>query len=96
MLETDEELEWWHLSVCKGMDTNYFYDTYEADPVFATVMDSICMSCPVRAMCLREGIENQEYGLWGGVYLNNGKTDEPRNSHKTKEVWDKIRSDLGG
>lgn len=95
MLEDNEdELEWYHISVCKGMKTNWFYDDYEADSMFASVMDSICLSCPVRAMCLREGVSNQEYGLWGGVYLNNGKTDEARNSHKTDEVWEEIKAGL--
>lgn len=92
----DDELEWYHLSVCQGMPTNYFYDDYEIDQLFAGVMDSICLSCPVRALCLREGVENQEYGLWGGVYLNNGKPDEARNSHKTEEVWEQIRSGIVG
>lgn len=92
----DAELEWYHLSVCQGMQTNYFYDDYEADPLFAQVMDSICLACPVRAMCLREGVENQEYGLWGGVYLNNGKTDEARNAHKTEDIWEQIRGGIRG
>lgn len=86
----DNDLKWYHISICRGMKTNWFYDDYEADPLFAEVMDSICFSCPVRAMCLREGEDNQEYGLWGGVYLNNGKPDETRNSHKSDETWEKI------
>ena len=94
MPESNEELEWYHLNICRGMDTNYFYDDYEADPEFAKVMDDICLSCPVRAMCLREGVENQEYGLWGGVYLNNGKTDTARNAHKTDEIWAEVRRGL--
>ncbi len=96
MLNDDDELEWYHLSVCQGMRTNWFYDDYEADALFATVMDSICLSCPVRALCLREGVENQEYGLWGGVYLNNGKTDEARNAHKTEDIWEQIRGGISG
>lgn len=95
MLE-DDDLEWYHISVCQGMDTNYFYDDYESDPLFAKVMDSICLSCPVRTMCLREGVDNNEYGLWGGVFLNNGKTDKSRNAHKTDEVWEQIRGGIGG
>ena len=96
MLENDEDLEWYHLSVCQGMRTNWFYDDYEADPMFAAVMDSICLSCPVRALCLREGVENQEYGLWGGVYLNNGKMDDARNAHKTEDIWERIRGGIVG
>lgn len=93
MLE-DDELEWWHLSVCRGMKTNYFYDDYEADPLFAGIMDGICLSCPVRNMCLAEGVENQEWGLWGGIFLNNGKVDKSRNAHKTEDIWDQIKGGL--
>lgn len=90
----DEDLEWFHLSICKGMKTNWFYDDYENDPVFAGIMDSVCLACPVRAMCLREGVLNKEYGLWGGVFLSNGKTDDSKNAHKTEEVWEEIRSGI--
>ena len=96
MLNDDEDIEWYHVSICQGMRTSWFYEDYEADPFFAKVMDGICLSCPVRAMCLREGVENQEYGLWGGVYLNNGKADEVRNAHKSDEVWDEIRGGISG
>lgn len=106
----DNSLRWYHLALCKGMNdrekpvegeerkkyTDKFYEGYEDDPVFAATMDSICLSCPVRAICLREGIENNEHGLWGAVYLNNGKIDEARNAHKTEDIWEKIRSPHGG
>lgn len=94
MHSDEDEIEWYHLSICRGMRTNWFYDDYEADSLFASVMDSICLSCPVRKMCLRDGVENQEYGLWGAVYLNNGKADEARNSHKTEDIWEEIRSGI--
>jgi hypothetical protein len=101
----DDDLSWYHLAICKGMNDrrnkdeaephlDYFYEGYEDDPVFAATMDSICLSCPVRALCLREGVENGEYGLWGGVYLDNGKPDQKKNAHKTDEVWAKIRAGI--
>jgi hypothetical protein len=90
----DDDLEWYHLAICQGMKTNWFYDDYEADPVFAKTMDDICLSCPVRKMCLREGVENREDGLWGGVFLDKGKTDKAKNAHKTEEVWDEIRENI--
>lgn len=92
----DKELEWWHISVCQGMNTNWFYDDYESDPVFAKVMDGICASCPVRAICLREGVEGNEYGLWGGVYLSNGRPDPTRNAHKDEDAWQEIRGAISG
>lgn len=90
MLDNDE-LRWYHLAVCKEMNLNWFYEDYEADPVFAQNMDDICFSCPVRAQCLREGIEENEHGLWGGVYLTRGRMDPDKNAHKTEEVWKRIK-----
>lgn len=84
----EPDLRWYHLSVCQNMDLNNFYDNYEDDPVFAANMDSICISCPVRAICRREGEDNRETGLWGGVYLDKGKIDVPRNAHKTDDIWE--------
>lgn len=107
MDEVNEEIRWYHLAICKGMNDprpgddehnhrDYFYEEYESDPVVAANMDTICLACPVQPMCLREGIENNEWGLWGGVFLINGKVDEARNAHKTEEVWQKIRERVGG
>lgn len=98
----DDDLKWYHFALCQGMNdlpagtkphkhTDPFFEGYEDDSVMAGVMDGICSSCPVRRMCLKEGIENGETGLWGGVFLINGKMDETRNSHKTPDDWENIR-----
>lgn len=93
-MQEDDDLQWYHLSICQGMTTNWFYDDYENDAVFAHIMDGICFSCPVRSHCLRWGVENEETGLWGGVYLNKGKTDTARNAHKSEEDWEIIRGGI--
>ena len=82
------ELRWYHYAACQGIDLNFFYDEYENDPVVAQTIDTICETCPVREWCRREGEENKETGVWGGVYLINGKPDESRNQHKTDYVWE--------
>lgn len=87
-----EDLDWWHLGICRGMDTNLFYDKYEADPNVAKNIDEACLSCPVIKMCYKSGIENSEYGVWGGVYLSSGEIDKSKNLHKTQEVWKRLRS----
>lgn len=86
MSEGGQDLKWYHLSVCQGMTTEYFYDEYESDPVLADTMDGICLSCPVRTMCLGEGMRNKDYGLWGGWFLTAGRIDEQRNAHKSRAV----------
>lgn len=90
-----EEFEWFDLSICRGMDTNLFFEKYETDVNIAKSIDEACMSCPVSKMCYESGIENNEYGVWGGIYLNAGSIDNSRNTHKTPEVWKKIKKHNG-
>lgn len=90
-----DDFDWWNLGACNGMDTNLFYDKYEADSNVAKNIDQCCLSCPVIKECYAFGISNSEYGVWGGVYLNSGSVDKSRNVHKTEQVWKKIRKRNG-
>lgn len=69
------------------MDTNIFFDKYEDDNHLAKSVDNICNRCPVNQHCFAWGISNKEWGVWGGVYLKDGKIDKEFNAHKTKEDW---------
>ena len=89
-IESDN-FDWYHVAVCRGMDTNLFYDQYEADVNIAKNIDEACFSCPVSKMCYQSGIDNNEYGVWGGIYLSAGLVDKSRNIHKTPESWKKIK-----
>ena len=33
------------------------------------------------------GESNKEWGVWGGIYLKDGKIDKEFNAHKDKEDW---------
>lgn len=91
-LKSDEDsIRWWHLAACQGIDTNLFFDKYEIDVNMAKGIDQCCLSCPVIQMCYQSGIENNEYGVWGGVYLSSGSIDKMKNIHKTKDIWKQIR-----
>lgn len=90
-----EELEWSDLSLCAGMPTNMFYDDYESDEQVAKIVDQACLSCPVMAQCLQRGIDNNEWGVWGGIYLTSGKPDTNRNAHKTQDIWELVRERIG-
>lgn len=90
-----DELEWQDLAICDGMDINLFYDDYESDQNVALMIDEACLSCPVMAQCLQEGITNNEWGVWGGHYLTSGRVDKNRNSHKTKAVQQRMREKIG-
>jgi Transcription factor WhiB len=91
-LNSDEDnIKWWHLSACLGMDTNLFFDKYETDMSMAKAIDQCCLACPVIKMCYDSGIKNNEYGVWGGIYLSSGSIDKMKNIHKDKEIWKEIR-----
>ena len=88
----EDDFDWWHLAVCRGMDTNLFYEKYEADSNIAKSIDDACFSCPVIKMCYESGVEKDEYGVWGGVYLNAGSIDKTKNLHKSQDAWKRLRS----
>lgn len=91
-LNVDEDnVDWYKLALCLGMDTNLFFDKYETDINIAKSIDEACLSCPVIKICYDSGVDNSDYGVWGGVYLNSGSNDKVRNAHKTKDVWKRIK-----
>ena len=73
------------------MDTNLFYEKYEADPNIARNIDEMCLSCPVVGMCYQAGVDGNEYGVWGGVYLTSGSIDKSKNLHKSPEAWKRLK-----
>lgn len=91
----ENDLDWWHLAVCRGMDTNLFYDTYEVNINIAKSIDEACIACPVSKICYNIGVENDEHGVWGGIYLNAGSADKSKNLHKTPEVWKRLKKKNG-
>ena len=88
----EEDVRWYHLSACKNMEINWFYDDYENDKILATTTDQVCMNCPVIKQCYADGVKMKEFGVRGGVYMNLGRIDKQNNSHKTKEVWARLKS----
>jgi hypothetical protein len=78
---------WKDKGECLGMDTNLFFDKYEEDPHLAKSIDHICQRCPINQQCFAVGISNKEWGVWGGVYLKDGKIDKEFNAHKDKDSW---------
>jgi hypothetical protein len=89
-----ESIEWTQLSLCRGMETELFYDEYESDPKIACQVDQACLVCPVMAQCGQQGLSG-EYGVWGAIYWDGqGKPDKAKNAHKTEEDWKEIRRRL--
>lgn len=91
-----EDLEWQDVALCRGMPTNRFHDEYEQSEQVARAVDEACLSCPVMSQCLLAGVENNEWGVWGGIYLVSGRVDANRNAHKTPDIWEQVRERIGG
>lgn len=80
--------KWKDEGLCVDYDTNLFFDKYEDGTVdFRKNMDQFCQNCPVLKTCFAVGVSGKEYGLWGGVYLEQGEPSREFNVHKTKEDW---------
>lgn len=91
-------LDWRDLASCNGIDsdsTGIFFEEYETDPVVARETDVFCLSCPVARQCFQYGKETKSEGVWGGVYLENGKVSKNYNKHKTDSQWKDLKHVLG-
>jgi hypothetical protein len=80
---------------CEGLDPNLFFDSYEesvlSNKVLARQVDkTYCFQCPVMQQCLESGIKSKSTGVWGGVYLDEGKVSRKYNQHKSSADWQLI------
>lgn len=81
--------EWKESAKCKDFDTNIFFDKYEDDEKLRLAVDNLCSECPVAKQCFAVGASQKEWGVWGGIYLENGKISKEFNKHRNKEDWAK-------
>ena len=85
-----EYVKWYHLSACRNMNINWFYDDYENDKILAETTDQVCLNCPVIKQCYQDGVNMKEDGVRGGIYMSLGRVDKKNNTHKTQEVWKQL------
>lgn len=78
---------WKDEASCLGLENNLYFEKYEDNVNLRNGVDKICMQCPVRKVCFANGISGKEWGVWGGVYLEDGKISREFNNHKSKEDW---------
>lgn len=79
--------KWKDEARCQGLDTNLFFDKYEENESMRRGVEQICKECPVRRTCFAIGISGKEWGVWGGVYLENGNISREFSKHKSKDEW---------
>lgn len=88
--------DWVVQAACKELDLSLFFESYEQDADMARTMDNLCMGCPVIKECFESGCNTNSWGLWGGVFLIEGKPDPSRNAHKDKETWEEVLEKIYG
>ena len=72
---------------CLNYDTNLFFDRYEEDESIRPAIDGLCAECPLARHCFAVGVSQKAWGVWGGIYLENGKISREFNRHRTKQQW---------
>jgi hypothetical protein len=78
---------WKKEGACQNSDTEIFFDRYEEDVDLRPKVESLCAGCPVARQCFAVGVSQKEWGVWGGIYLENGSISREFSRHKTKEQW---------
>lgn len=83
-------MTWRKDSLCFGEDTNDYYERYEDDQGHAQAIDETCLECPIQRRCFAEGVSSKEWGVWGGIYFEEGLISSEFNRHKSPEDWSTI------
>lgn len=78
---------WKQEALCLGQEINDFFDNYEEDVELRQEIDQLCQDCPMRRVCFANGVSGKEWGVWGGIYLENGSISREFNRHKSKQDW---------
>jgi len=81
------KLKWKDQASCLDYDTNLFFDKYEEEELLRPAIDSVCFNCSVMKTCFAVGVSSKEYGVWGGIYLEEGTVSKEFNSHKSESDW---------
>lgn len=81
---------WKDNGLCFDTETNLYFEKYEDQEIDRKVVDSMCSLCPVKKICFANGISGKEWGIWGGIYLEDGEISREFNRHKTKQDWSNI------
>lgn len=55
-------------AACHSVGVDLFFpDEEQPDHELITLAKSFCTSCPVLEQCFEHGMDNEEYGIWGGM-----------------------------
>ena len=59
--------------------------------LYATLRDILQPPPPIHLVHAGKKVQGKEKGVWGGVYMDLGRTDHDYNKHKTPEDWKALK-----
>lgn len=62
-----ERPTWHSRGACKGKGQLFFNDKKRTS---VNKAKALCATCPVQVQCLEYAMRNEDYGVWGGMTLN--------------------------
>ena len=66
-----DEVKWEEAACRDFIYTDLFYTVEEQRSIlqyeYINALRSICARCPIWAECLKYALENEQYGVWGGM-----------------------------
>lgn len=86
--------KWKDSARCVEYDTDIFFDKYEESEDLRPAVDKLCSECNVARKCFAVGITSKEWGVWGGVYLEDGAISKEFNTHRDKKDWSETWKNL--
>ena len=75
-------------ALCTNTPSEWFYeeDTTKPQPEVIELARSVCASCVERVRCFDWGMENEKYGMWGGVTANERAAVRGKKEHDLTTV----------
>lgn len=86
-------MDWISKGTCRGFDPQLWFPEYGEPGALAQEESArqICNSCPMQVNCRDYGIENEAYGVWGGVDEVTRETHRISNQLPQLMSWDERR-----
>jgi len=67
---TTQKFEWRDSALCKNLEPSVFYPDFRGMDIENYIANNLpCARCSVKNKCLEYALDNEEQGVWGGVYL---------------------------
>ena len=86
---------WKDSAPCLKKPQEIFFDSYEeGSKELRDAVDTFCQSCPFNKTCFATAVSGKEWGVWGGIYFEDGNISKEFNDHKDAEDWGKTWNSL--